>query len=753
MSKRILGLVFIALIVCTPLILVLQKPMSGWFDESHQPFFPREIAERLSAYQEFPVFWWNFLVLEPTPENRLATAAALAGYCAKVLDSDTSKLIRNLPCGMSLVRLKPLLEEWSLDLPRRKAAPDAKTAAQEVNTSLARASLPVGREVLEILRVDPFGAAQEFERLIKKKIKSGFNFESGSFHEEATGKTVLPIQLSFPPTDTVKTRELVQLLEAALEPAGENASPAKPVLIGAHHSTLENELTVKNDIQRVSVLGGVLLLVALAIIMVRGHWRLLIFFPPLLVSTAAAVAWTIVAFGSIHGLALAFGPGVIGMSMDYAVHAAFAPTKRKATWLANFLGVLTTMTVISVGMLSSLPVLKQLMFFSGAGLLIGFIVFYAFHEFFPALFVEKAFFGRLPLRRPLAVVALALVIIAFSGALHLKLAFNMSDLNFETAQTSRLQKWIFVDGNLRPPYLEVFRLKSERSPLVVADEQRVWGRKHGLAMDSIGDFLPAPDEQAAHIESWQNLFCGAKGAPWLSKSSATFFAPFFAQATCGPENQPRRLLASETVPGYLSDFQSGERWITLWFPDSPKQVTALKERSTEIASLGEMAALFPKILTREISWMAPITFALSLILLYIYYRNTILVFCAVLPFFTGVGTYIVASWFIEMKVSFITLIGFIMVFGFSLDYGIFATDSQLGPEKDPAHGDESRSALTVTSLMTVAGVTPLMLAEHPAMKHLGNALVYGSIGTYLGAIWGVPFLFSFLRRFVSEASK
>ncbi len=78
-----------------------------------------------------------------------------------------------------------------------------------------------------------------------------------------------------------------------------------------------------------------------------------------------------------------------------------------------------------------------------------------------------------------------------------------------------------------------------------------------------------------------------------------------------------------------------------------------------------------------------------------------------------------------------------MIFGFSLDYGIFAANVR---DHDSEQGSEVRSALTLTTMMTLAGFLPLLFALHPAMRHLGQALVAGTIGTYLGSVSGIPFL-------------
>lgn len=744
MRNRWLGLAVMAFILVAPLVPLSQQPMDTWLDESHQSFFPRESAEKLSAYQRFPVFWWNFLVFDPNLSGEIPDSATIASLC-KRLGKENAHLLKSVPCASSFAGIRSLLQDWSADLVLRRGTPAVEDAGGQMSATLAQASLPLEREILELLRVDPFGASGEFEKLMKEKVKSGFNFENGVFHDKKTGRILLPVQLSYSPSQTKNTRELVAWLATL--------APLKPRLIGAHHSTLENEQTVRDDIKRVSVWGATLLAFALLIIFARGHWRILVFFPPLLVSTAAAIAWTIGVFGSIHGLALAFGPGVIGLSMDYAVHAAFSPSEKKKTWLANFLGVLTTLTVIAAGLLSSVPVLRQLMFFSGAGLLIGFLVFYAFQEFFPTLFVEKAFVRRVRGKKPIAIVTLMLAAASVVALITLKPAFRMTDLNFETAETKNLRNWLMVGGAMRTPYLQL--LSDERSPLEEAVRDFKWAeanhffKESAEAIESIARYIPTVAEQKKHLQSWQSQWCKPKST---AMPTDLFFEPYFTKLCAMTGDDLRYLAPGDPVPSYLEDLHatdnSQKKWLSLWFPDSEAKLALLKEKFPGISSVGEVVEEFPRILVSEISWMAPITFLISVLLLLVYFRSAFLVFCATLPFFSGLGTYVFASWFIDLKVSFITLIGFIMVFGFSLDYGIFSTDAEDSISKGDSHDARSKthSAMTLTSLLTFAGVVPLILAKHPAMKHLGEALVFGSIGTYLGAIWGVPFVYEQFQR-------
>ena len=88
---------------------------------------------------------------------------------------------------------------------------------------------------------------------------------------------------------------------------------------GMNRFAMRSESSIKADIERVSV--GSLLGVLLFFGLLFGSPRLAIMVVPVLgagfLSGTAACLWL---FGSIHGLTLAFGAALIGVSVDYAVH-------------------------------------------------------------------------------------------------------------------------------------------------------------------------------------------------------------------------------------------------------------------------------------------------------------------------------------------------------------------------------------------------------------------------------------------------
>src|ERR1035437_1528983 len=85
-----------------------------WFDQSHEIFLTPELGHLASNYRDFPLFWWNFLILDG--DVKWEDAEAL---CADIATSQ-SEFVQKLPCHFELKNLKAMTEDWLRDLPLRQ---------------------------------------------------------------------------------------------------------------------------------------------------------------------------------------------------------------------------------------------------------------------------------------------------------------------------------------------------------------------------------------------------------------------------------------------------------------------------------------------------------------------------------------------------------------------------------------------------------------------------------------------------------
>ncbi len=697
-----------------------------WFDQSHEIFLTPKLNTMASNYRDYPIFWWNFLILDG--ESKWSDIDAL---CAQLsLEKDLG--IQKLPCHFDLTQLKGLTQDWLRDLPLRTTMPTEHEYIRRLQETLLKASLPMDRGLIDLLRMDPFNSLQDLKARVQKRMQMDLKLRGGFLVDEKSKRILIPIQFSFSPADSERTQAFVATLDQRCAGLPGCTSLA---LFGPHASTSENESQIRADVDVVSVLGIGAMGVLCFFILMSGRRRLLNLVPLLLFSIGISIWVTILVFGKIHGITLAFGPGIVGLSMDYGIHSAFLDPRSRETWRANLVGLLTTIVIMIVLGFSVIPLLRQMMFFATFGLCFNYLIFYLTMPRWPQLF-ESGFYNFKPSKwRPMNALAILFLVCApliFFRPLHL----DVQHLNFETAKTVDLRQWFFKMAGAGSPYLIV---EHSQAPLESSTEHLKWAASQEISYEGIAGYLPEPDTQARNLMSWRRGLC-AGSTPETGEIEKKFFAPFFNFTEC--QKLVPNLLTRE-VPDYLKDFHHAGRFVGLFFPKDEAQIAALSARFPQASTPREIFSSFPKILYSELLWMIPLALIGAFFFLWLHYRRVGWSTLAVIPFLTGLGCYALMSVVFQIPVSFISMIGLIMVFGCSLDYGVFVMDFLLFRKEDRPG---VWSALTLCSFATIAGFAPLVFAHHPVLRDLGHALLWGTVGTYVGSLWGIPSVYGVLEK-------
>jgi hypothetical protein len=316
------------------------------------------------------------------------------------------------------------------------------------------------------------------------------------------------------------------------------------------------------------------------------------------------------------------------------------------------------------------------------------------------------------------------------------LDLSVQHLNYETPRTIELRKWFFTLKGTGSP---VVALEDESHPMQSSVKRLTWAKSQNIAYEGIAEFLPDPDEQSTHVESWRELMCG-DSPPHFTEQEQKLFSSFLASISC-TRLQIRDPL--ESPPSYLEDFRHQRRFIGLFLPQTVAEREQLKQKFPEASTPREMFESFPHILYGELMWMLPLSFVAALLFLWNHYRHIGWSVLATIPFLTGVGLFALVAQIADLNLSFISVIALVMVFGCSLDYGVFVLDFLLYRKNDRPG---VWSALSLCASATIAGFAPLVFARHPVLNDLGQPLFWGTLGTLIGSLWGIPAVYGIWNR-------
>ena len=679
-----------------------QIPMN----QSSEIFFPPSVAKPLAKLRAFPITWWNFLVID----------GGAPDLCAK-LKRDPS--VARAVCEVGLSDFAGILGEWTADYPLRAPPPEKLRLA--LNQAQAAMSAPLGAEFLGLLRSDPLRTTEELLHLSRNTKLIGLPFRDGFYRIGHGSLVVVPIQVRFPSNDFHATQALVERLEGLGPIVG---------MLGPHFAAWKNQARIVADVGVVSLVGSILLLAMLGVLFATGRAGFFLMVPPVLLGILLSAWFTAKVQGSIHGLTLAFGSSIIGLALDYAFHGFLRGNDPRA-WTSNFIGLITSLAMLFVIAGSELPLLRELMLFSIVGLSLAYVFVYIAARTLPDRFRVRAFDFHPQPRARLAPTTIFISILGILGAIiFLRPDFSLAGLEFQSRSDRIFTQQIFQESASEPP---LFLTGGDPTIAQELEEKKI---ARVMMPES---FFPILSTRIKNLEAWLAFSCPEP------KFKATaleekLFEPFFANISC---KRIRALLLREQgrpendAPAYLNDLHGlrheGES-LSLILPASESAARAIREKFPHAVSFRGLAEEFPRLLRAELSWMLPLGFFIVALILFLYFRDGRATLGALLPFFIACGATAIGILVFRQPFSFVSIVALLMLFGLSVDYGVFTVDHFR--HRSPSTG--VWTALIFTGATNALGFAPLLFCGHPVLVQLGVPLFFGTIGTLLGSFIVVP---------------
>ncbi|MEI6129831.1 MAG: MMPL family transporter [Planctomycetota bacterium] len=247
-------------------------------------------------------------------------------------------------------------------------------AATNLRQQLAR---PLSSMISRVAPSDPLLILPHmFERILAGRA-DGLRLVDGRFVTEDGRGAVLFLATTASASDGAVQEPLLAGVDAAF--ARTNAEFDHKLTLsssGTNRFAVRAETSIRADIQRVSI-GSAVGLIALFLLLFSSLRLVLLTLPVLGAGFLAGTSACLLCFGKIHGLTLAFGSALIGVSVDYAVHfhchQVLAPEREgpqatlRSIWSGLLLGAATTIVGFCALMVSTFPGLRQLAVFASFG--------------------------------------------------------------------------------------------------------------------------------------------------------------------------------------------------------------------------------------------------------------------------------------------------------------------------------------------------------------------------------------------------
>lgn len=735
-------------------------------DNSSTAFFPDdapEMTRMAEAMDMAPFSRLLFVDISTEKDDQAHRLAAAADAVVAELPADVAGRAGAAPVpdpGHLLALLPSLLDARGLETLRAASAPDAvETAVGEARRTLAGLW---GSVAGPWLRTDPLQFRNLVLPLLPARTAVSLPDPELGYPLSKDGRHVL---LLLRPRHSIHDVDaavrLMDLLEKAL--ARHLTPDMRAVVVGGHRHAAANTRAINADVRRIvllSLIGFAITYLAL----VRSLGMIWLLLTPLF-AVSAAMGGMVLLWPVLSGLALGFGASVLGIAEDYAVHMHFALRSGQGAErvldlmsVPLFQGLLLNMSGFAVLLFSGIPAVRQLAAFAllslAAGFLLALIVLPLCPWFDrptsgPAQPADTAApgAGRTPATG--RVFACGVLLLSACGVLlHLvrvdvaprTMGADMAAMQADAALLrmvwgTQAGDMLVVQGRTREEALE-------RARWTAAELRR---RTPGNTLTTLTDLLPDPATAAANRERWSR-FVAEQGDALARDVTEAGRRYGFREDAFAPFVRALRASVRPLTPELLRDAGLGE-FVDTFLREEPEKVQALilgqgaldpailpPELREHVAELSPetLESTLLALLDRE-TLLLPAVWIVCCLLLYACFRNMRQTLLAALPPLCSLCS--ILGWMVwtGTPLTLAALAALPLVMGLAADHGILVTH-------DLAHGMELgiHRAVLVSSLTALTGMGLLALAEHPALRAMGQVIFFGLLVEVPAALWLLP---------------
>jgi predicted exporter len=640
-----------------------------------------------------------------------------------------------------------------------------RSAARELRDELAG---PLSPLVSRVAPRDPFLTIPSlFERLERSRA-SRLRVVEGRFLSEDGRTAILFMGTRESAMDVrAQTPLLEGVSDAFARVASESDTPIRLNQSGLNRFATWAARAIEGDIKRVSIVSSILLC-GLLLWLFRSLRFVGLATIPIVFGVLAGCAAVLAIFGRLHGITLAFGASLIGVSIDYVVHLychhsvvrprGGARASLRAIMRPLATGAITTAAGFVALSASTLVGLREVACFAVVGILAAFLATVALvPSFIPGESTDVAARDRLTnwvgdgfrwlgrRRNGLAfapIVALVFVASVLPGA---RWNSDLASLNRMDpaliAEDDRVQSKVARFEQMR----FIVSIGDSEGEALDTNDEVARRLREAVAADELGEYrsvaslLPGPRLQ-------REVAMVAKGDPTLPDRLRRIFheagyadgafAPFL-ESLSDPQPEPMRFadLLASPAGSLIRSFRVrlGERVAFITFLHDVKNADAIDARFANLppALFLRQSDLFnaaQSAYQRSTIELLGLGLLAVLFLLGLRYREWRRIAVSFLPSVLAAGVTVSVLTLVGRGLDLISLTALLFVVSMGVDYSVFLIDAN--DERDPKAVAAALTGALLACVSTVGAFGLLAMSDHPVLSNLGLTAAVG-IGTSL----------------------
>ncbi|MES9942058.1 MAG: MMPL family transporter [Candidatus Thiodiazotropha sp. 6PLUC1] len=611
----------------------------------------------------------------------------------------------------------------------------------------------------DLLPADPLGTYQSM--LGSWLAEHNINSEQGVWHSKDGEMALLLAQTKAGGMDLDQQQLVLSFIKTEFVRVS-SGQPYELIVSGPGTFGVESRNIIHNESQSLSIIASILIALLL-FSAYRFLPYLLIAALPLASALLAAAIVCQLFFGELHGITLAFGITLLGVTLDYPIHLFSHLRKEQSVkksmlqiWNTMRLGVYTTCIAYLVLLTTDFSGLRQLGLFTLTGLLTAALTSrFILPQLFPVAFMPPKPRGISLLSRLLgqrrwpvlvlstaAIISLASLLISYDTLWQDDIA-TLSPLPQALLKQDRQLRQQLLSAE--PNQLMLIRGDDPESILQTSEalRERLKTDPEGQILNDIklpSDYLPSEHKQRlrqrALPDSEQlsaNLQQGLKGTPFRE----TAFKPFIKEIQESRRYSPlsyAQALETDLKPRLQSMIRQGPSdWFALiplhTYGDSESIANYLNNASPEVRYLNMRSEISSLVGDFREQILQRIAFGSLLMLLLLWYGLGSLkaAFNTLIPIAAAILTTVGLLNLSGESLNLFHLISLMLVLGIGMDYSLFfrRREQQQGETLLTLH------ALSVCALSTAGVFAILASSSIPVLHAIGQTVAIGVAMSYL----------------------
>ncbi|HEX72635.1 MAG TPA: hypothetical protein ENN65_04925 [Candidatus Hydrogenedentes bacterium] len=632
---------------------------------------------------------------------------------------------------------------------------------RQLEENLRALAHPEGIAMKDLIQKDPLALR---EVLLKKlqglSVLPRARLEHEHFVSEDGLHALIVAETSVAITDTAGCAALVAELEMLLKTHLLPGVSAR--VVAGHRYTAANTAIIKRDLLRVFTASTAGLVLAFLLFLRRRSALVILLLP--FFAVLFALAFASVVFDSISGITIGFGAVLMGLTIDFGLHAYFAlqdktaPPQKAIESVTPPLAMCaaTSIAVFSMLFFSCLPGQRQLAAYAVAGL--GAAFFFALlvlpHMITPGGHEMKEW-PILRRRRSKLPVFWGLLLLS-CVPLALKVGFDGSLRNVGYIPPEALADEMAIRdtwGEVRDRAMAISEGGDMEQALQRNDRLAAVVRAAfpDTVMVSAATILPSEMTQRENLARWR-AFWGAndrmaRTAGMLAAQGELLgyapdaFEPFFSWVRLAREPFAPKSLRDARLMHWLEPLigeQNGAAAVVTFLEDTPEMASFFEEAATipegvRYVSDIHFNRLINDAISRDFAFFLLLAAVSVLALLAVLFRDWRRVALGLLPAASGALMMLATLTLLGMKFNLFNMLATVLVIGLTADYGIF----MLYRIEGRLHGGAERAVLA-SGFTTAAGFGALALARHPALFSIGFTVLLGILPAIFAALVIMP---------------